>query len=73
MAAVSSPNIVNLYYAFHSEDSLYLVMEYCIGGDCASLLEHIGYFDEEMARVYIAHAVLALEYLHGLNIVHRGI
>ena len=29
-------------------------MEYLIGGDCKSLLHNLGYFDEEMSRVYIA-------------------
>ena len=30
------------------------VMEYLIGGDCKSLLHNLGYFDEDMARMYIA-------------------
>ena len=29
-------------------------MEYLIGGDCKSLLHNLGYFDEELARIYIA-------------------
>ena len=51
----------------------FLVMEYLIGGDCGSLLENLGYFDEEMAKVYIAETVLALEYLHEHGIVHRDL
>lgn len=39
-------------------------MEYCIGGDLASLLQKLGYFDENMTKIYIAQIVLALEYLH---------
>ena len=42
-----------------------------MGGDCASLLEKLGTFEESMARVYVAEAVLALEYLHSHDIVHR--
>ena len=30
------------------------VMEYLIGGDCKSLLHNMGYFDENMARIYIS-------------------
>lgn len=29
-------------------------MEYLIGGDCKSLLHNLGYFGDEMARIYIA-------------------
>lgn len=29
-------------------------MEYLIGGDCKSLLHNLGYFDENMSRIYIA-------------------
>lgn len=29
-------------------------MEYLVGGDVKSLLHNIGYFDEDMARTYIA-------------------
>lgn len=29
-------------------------MEYLIGGDCKSLLHNLGYFDEDMSRIYIA-------------------
>lgn len=39
-------------------------MEYCPGGDLSSLLQHLGRFDEDTARQYIAETVLALEYCH---------
>ena len=38
------------------------------GGDCASLLEGVGFFEEEMARAYIAETIMALDYLHSLGI-----
>ena len=34
------------------------VMEYLIGGDCKSLLHNMGYFDEDMAKLYIAEVSL---------------
>ncbi len=43
---------------------LYLVMEYLNGGDLASLLQNLQYFDEQMSRHYIAETILALQYLH---------
>jgi serine/threonine protein kinase len=45
---------VKLFYAFQTKDHLYLVMEYLIGGDCASLLRALLTFEEDMARHYVA-------------------
>jgi len=49
------------------------VMEYLNGGDLASLLQNLQYFDENMTRQYIAETVLALEYLHARDIIHRDL
>jgi serine/threonine protein kinase len=73
LVRTDNPFVVKLFYAFQSQKYFYLVMEYLIGGDCASLLENIGYFDEHMARIYVAETVLALEYLHAHGIVHRDL
>jgi len=48
-------------------------MEYLIGGDLSSLLNNFGYFDENMAKIYIAETAIALEYLHKNSIVHRDL
>ncbi len=50
---------------------LYLVMDFVSGGDLFSLLRNVGVLGEAEARLYIADVVLALEYLHSQNIVHR--
>ncbi|RIA89387.1 serine/threonine protein kinase 15, partial [Glomus cerebriforme] len=68
-----TPFVVKLYYAFQSQDYLYLVMEYLIGGDLSSLLQNFERFEEEMARMYTAEVVLALEYLHNNGITHRDL
>ncbi len=39
-------------------------MEYLNGGDCYSLLRVMGALSEEIARMYVAEAILALEYCH---------
>ena len=46
-------------------------MEYMVGGDVKSLLAMYGYFDEEMAVLYISEVAMALDYLHSHSIVHR--
>lgn len=68
-----SPFVVQLYYSFQSNDKIFLVMEYMIGGDVKSLLHNLGFFDEEMALFYVAEVTLALEYLHSHSIIHRDI
>lgn len=43
------------------------------GGDCANLLKNIGPLPVDMARMYFAETMLALEYLHNYGIVHRDL
>ncbi|EDV29409.1 uncharacterized protein TRIADDRAFT_7368, partial [Trichoplax adhaerens] len=73
MALSCSPFIVHLFYSLQSNDRVYLIMEYMIGGDVKSLLMNLGYFDESTARFYTSQIVAALEYLHSHNIVHRDL
>ncbi|KAG5543219.1 hypothetical protein RHGRI_016093 [Rhododendron griersonianum] len=73
LITVRNPFVVRFFYSFTSRDNLYLVMEYLNGGDLYSLLRNIGCFEEDVARIYIAELVLALEYLHSLGIVHRDL
>ncbi|KAK3102989.1 hypothetical protein FSP39_015560 [Pinctada imbricata] len=73
LALSSSPFIVHLYYSLQSENNIFLVMEYLIGGDVKSLLAVFGYFSEEMSRIYTAEVTLALQYLHSHGIVHRDL
>ncbi|XP_021842212.2 probable serine/threonine protein kinase IRE isoform X1 [Spinacia oleracea] len=68
-----NPFVVRFYYSFTCKENLYLVMEYLNGGDLYSLLRNLGCLDEDMVRVYIAEVVLALEYLHKLNVIHRDL
>ncbi|KAL6131880.1 hypothetical protein ACLB2K_070253 [Fragaria x ananassa] len=70
---VRNPFVVRFFYSFTCRENLYLVMEYLNGGDLYSLLRNLGCLDEDMARIYIAEVVLALEYLHSLNVIHRDL
>lgn len=73
LALSRSQFCVNLFYSLQSMSSVYLVMEYMVGGDLKSLLAMYGYFDEATARFYVAEMVMALQYLHQHGIVHRDI
>lgn len=72
MAINRSAFCVTLFYCLQSTNNIFLVMEYLIGGDLKSLLGVYGFFDESMAKFYVAEIALALSYLHRHNIIHRG-
>ncbi|EDR28299.1 serine/threonine protein kinase, putative [Entamoeba dispar SAW760] len=66
-------SVVKMYYAFQDTHNLFLVMEYCPGGDLRCLLSNVGYLDETTAKIYSAEIVLALEYIHSLGCIHRDL
>ena len=73
LSTIHNPFCVKLFYAFQNERHLYLVMEYCPGGDLATLLRNLECFDLDMARVYAADIVRSLEALHSMAYVHRDL
>ncbi|XP_072272434.1 microtubule-associated serine/threonine-protein kinase 4 isoform X2 [Pyxicephalus adspersus] len=68
-----NPFVVSMYCSFETKRHLCMVMEYVEGGDCATLLKNMGPLPVDMARMYFAETVLALEYLHNYGVVHRDL
>lgn len=73
MSFTDNPFVVSMFCSFETKKYLCMVMEYVEGGDCATLLKNIGPFTLELARLYFAETVLAVEYLHIFGIVHRDL
>jgi serine/threonine protein kinase/mRNA-degrading endonuclease RelE of RelBE toxin-antitoxin system len=73
MVVADNDFVVRFYYSFSGKEYLYIVMDYCPGGDLFSLLQVRTYFEADMTRQYIAETVLALEHLHKKGIVHRDL
>ncbi|CAL8097306.1 unnamed protein product [Calicophoron daubneyi] len=74
MSFADNPFVVSLCCTFETKKCLCMVMEYVEGGDCATLLKHIGGpLPLDLVRMYFAETVLALEYLHNYGIVHRDL
>merc|ERR1719355_373435 len=73
LETVSHPFIVNLVYAFQTPRKLYFVLEYCPGGELFFHLSRAGRFSEGRCRFYASEILLAIEYLHRLNIVYRDL
>ena len=67
-----SPFILTLHYSFQTEKNLYMILDYCPGGD---LNYHImqNTFEENEAKFYIAELILGIENLHKLNIIYRDL
>lgn len=70
---ISHPFIVNLYWGFQTAHDLYLVMDFCPGGELFFHLHNLGRLSEDQARFYFCEVLLALEYLHSLCIVYRDL
>ena len=68
----ASPFILTLYYSFQTQENLYMILDYCPGGD---LNFHIiqNLFEEDEARFYIAELILGIEHLHELDIIYRDL
>ncbi|PIK50715.1 putative serine/threonine-protein kinase greatwall-like isoform X2 [Apostichopus japonicus] len=73
LAMAKSPFVVHLFYSIQSTHFVYLIMEYMVGGDLKSLLHLFGFLDNDVALIYTAEVVLALEYLHDRGIIHRDL
>lgn len=73
LEAVSHPFIVTLHYAFQTPKKLYFVLEYCPGGELFFHLSRAGRFAEGRCRFYACEILLAIEYLHRLNIIYRDL
>ena len=67
------PFIVTIHWAFQSKKQLHLVLELCPGGELFYHLHNLGRFTEDQAKFYFAEVILALEYLHNLNIIYRDL
>lgn len=70
---VHHPFIVGLNMAFQTADKLFFVLDYCAGGELFFHLGRLGRFPEVQARFYTAQIVLAIEYVHSLDIIYRDL
>ena len=68
---ISHPFIVKMSYAFQNENKLFLVLDYCPGGELFFYISQIGRFKEQSAKFYAANVLLALECLHDNGIIYR--
>ena len=71
MELIDHPFIVKLVYAFQTPQKLYMIMDYCPGGELFYHIQRVERFNEEAVKFYGAQLVLAIDHLHKNNIIYR--
>jgi serum/glucocorticoid-regulated kinase 2 len=69
---ISSNFITILHFSFQTPENLYMILDYCPGGD---LNYHIiqNLFNEQDAKYYIAELILGIEQIHKKDIIYRDL
>jgi serine/threonine protein kinase len=73
LSAADNPWLVKLLYSFQDDKYLYLVMEYCGGGDLMTILMREDILTESQTRFYMAELASAINSVHELKFVHRDL
>lgn len=73
LSVVNHPFIMKLHYAFQTDEKLYLVLDYCPGGELFFHLSRFRRFPERVARFYAAELLLAISHLHRRGIIYRDL
>ncbi|MGM9991940.1 MAG: PASTA domain-containing protein [Candidatus Bruticola sp.] len=72
-AALSHPNIVQVYDFFEAGKDIFLVMELIDGRDLRDLMQEQGHLNIDEAVRIIIEVLSALEFAHSRGVVHRDI
>eukprot|EP00347_Sterkiella_histriomuscorum_P002281 403368758 len=70
---IKNPFIVDLHYAFQTDEKLYFVMDFLNGGELFWHLRKDMKFSERRACFYAAEIICALECLHSNGIIYRDL
>ncbi|CAN6480547.1 unnamed protein product [Victoria cruziana] len=73
LGEINHPNIVRLHDVIETGEKIYLVLEYCTGGDLAAYIHHLGRVSEFDARHFMRHLASGLQVLRKHNLIHRDL
>lgn len=68
-----NPFVVKLWWSFHDEHNLYLVLDFHPGGDLATQLSRWGRLGRDRARFYTSEIVEGVEGLHAAGVIYRDL
>jgi calcium-dependent protein kinase len=67
------PNIMKIYEFFEDDQKMYLINEFCGGGDVAGLMDKLGTFPEFLLKYVMFQVFFAISFLHSNKVVHGDI
>lgn len=70
---IDHPNILKIYEFFEDEKKIYIIMEYCDGGDLFNKAEECGLMNEFTVKYIMYQVFLAINVLHMKKVVHGDI
>lgn len=70
---MNHPFIVKLAGTFHDERSLYMILEYVVGGEFFSHLRRANRFENHVGRFFAGHVTLMFEYMHSMDVIYRDL
>jgi len=73
LAHLRHKHIIRLLTHFHDKERIYLVLEYCSGGEVFNKLRDDGVFTERETARYIHQLADALNYCQSKHVIHRDI
>ncbi|XP_049388011.1 serine/threonine-protein kinase ATG1t isoform X22 [Solanum stenotomum] len=73
LSSVEHPNIIRLFDVFQAENSIFLVLEFCAGGDLAAYIRDHGRVQECVVRKFMKQIGAGLEVLSMHHIIHRDL
>jgi len=73
LAAAEDNWLVRLHFSFQDDEYLYLVMEYCPGGDLMTILMREDILSEPHTRFYMSELAKAIQCVHDLGFAHRDL
>lgn len=73
LKTLDHPNIIKLFEIYDHKEFLYVVTEYCDGGELFAAVKLNHHFSERDASVIMKQLLSAVNYMHSRHIVHRDL
>jgi RAC serine/threonine-protein kinase len=73
LTKLKHPFLVNLNYAFQTNEQLHFVLDFVNGGELFFHLQNERRFSEERVRFNASEILLALEHLHNAGVIYRDL
>ncbi|KAJ3682686.1 hypothetical protein LUZ60_012913 [Juncus effusus] len=70
---INHPNIISLYDSIEEPDRIYLILEYCRGGDLYMYIQRHGRVPEATAKHFMSQLASGLKILRDNSVVHRDL